>query len=430
MGAASDQEAHQRLFSAPIPQRVGDFLQRRQDIVRRVQWICAAIYLIFLLAPVFMLLPAIGGSVFTHISLIATAIFWGLLWPSMILATLLFGQFWCGLLCPDGMMTEVISRNGRAGKIPLSLRWAGWPLLAFSIITVTGHVLDAPRSPAATLALLGGGSLAAWATGYFLGRGKRIWCRYLCPAGSMFSLLARGAIFHYRVDRATWDAVPRPLPRPVDCPQLLDVRRLRSNGKCNMCGRCSSHHNAVALALGFPGQEIAALREEEANLWEAFAICFVLIGLGYGVAYGQASVLGNCLQALSGNGLPTRVATVILTAAALGAGTATLLWLGAAGCIRRAGLLAYGLIPLAGIGLFMASLEYFNSFEGRFGVGALAWLPRLRVPLLLAGGTWTIVIGLVMAKRLDTTPIGRIVAAISLILAASLVEAGYLIAPL
>jgi hypothetical protein len=197
-----------------------------------------------------------------------------------------------------------------------------------------------------------------------------------------------------------------------------------------MCGRCSGHRNAVALALRLPGQEIATLREEETNLREAFAICFVLIGLCYSIAYGQASVLGNCLQGLFGSGLPTRVATVILTAAALGASVAMLLWLGVAGRIRRAGLLAYGLIPLAGIGLFVAALEYAQGTPGRLGVDALAWLPWLRVPLLLAGGAWTIVIGLVMARRLDTTPIGRISAAVGYILAASLVATCYLLAPL
>ena len=406
-----------RLFSSPMPQRIGDFLQRRQDMVRLVQRACVAFYLFLLLTPVFMPLPA----------LVVVRELW---WPAVILATLLFGQFWCGLFCPDGTLTEFISRHGRAGKIPLKLRWFGWPLLAFSIITVAEHLLDTHRSSVATLALLGGGSLAAWATGYFLGRGKRIWCRYLCPAGSLFSLLARGAMFHYRVDRATWDAAPRPLPRPVDCPQLLDVRRLHSNEKCNMCGRCSGHRNAVVLALRVPGQEIAALREEEANPRDAFAICFVLIGLCYGVACGRAGPLGNGLQGLSGSGLLISAATLLLTALLLGASVAALLWLGAAGRIRRAGLLAYGLIPLAGTGSFVSALEYAIGIIGRSGVGALAWTPWLRVPLLLAGSAWAIAIGLVMTARLDATPIGRAGAAVAHVLAVSLVATCYLLAPL
>ena len=398
-----------RLFSVPIPQRIGDFLQRRQDIVRLVQWGCVAFYLFVLLAPVFMPLPAV-------------VIVRELWWPAVILATLLCGQFWCGLLCPDGTLTEFISRHGRAGKIPLNLRWFGWPLLAFSIITMAEHLLGAHRSPVAILVLLGGASLAAWATGYFLGRGKRIWCRYLCPAGSMFALLARGAMFHYRVDRAAWDAAPRPLPRPVDCPQLLDVRRLRSNEKCNMCGRCSGHRNAVVLSLRIPGQEIAALREEEADPRDAFAICFVLIGLCYGVAYGQASPFGS--------GLLTGAAAVLLTAAALGTSVAALLCLGAAGRIRRAALLAHGLIPLAGIGLFLSTLEYVKGILAQSVINTLAWVSWLRIPLLLAGSAWAIAIGLVMVTRLEATPCCRALAAVAYILALSLVATCYLLAPL
>lgn len=400
-----------------MTQRIGDFLQQHQNIVRHVQWGCVFIYLFLLLSPFFVQLSAV----------IVVRELW---WPAVILATLLFGQFWCGLLCPDGTMTEFISSHGRAGKIPLGLRWFGWPLLAFSIIMLVEHLLGTHLSSMATLVLLGSSSLAAWATGYFLGRGKRIWCRYLCPVGGMFSMLARGAMFHYRVDRNVWDATPRPLPRPVDCPQLLDVGRLRSNEKCNMCGRCSGHRNAVSLALRFPGQEIATLREEDANPRDAFAICFVLIGLCYGVAYERTSFLGIWLQGFYGNGPLTGLASIILTAVALGGSVAALLWLAAAGHIRRAVLLAYGLIPVAGIGLFLSALEYAKVVLEQTGVGTLAWVSWLRFPLFLVGITWTIAIGLFMAGRLDVSPIGRAVAAIGHVMAVAVVAICYLLVPL
>lgn len=401
--------ARQRLLPNLTLHRIGDFLQRRQDIVRRVQWGCVIIYLLLLATPVLVPQSAAVGDFFIRPAQFAEAVFWGIWWPGAILATLLCGQFWCGLFCPDGTLTEAISRHGRAGKIPRSLRWSGWPLLAFALVTLAWHQFDARQSPLATLALLGGGSAAAWATGYFLGRGKRVWCRYLCPASSVFSLLARSAVLYFRVDRNAWEAAPRPLPRPVDCPQLLDVRRLRGNEKCSMCCRCSGHRNAVVLALRIPGQEIVALRVEDTNPREAFAICFVLIGLCYGVAYGQGSL-----------------AAVLLTAAALGGSVAGLLWLGAIGNIRRAVLMAYGLIPLAGIGLLLGALEYAQDVLSRSGIGVLAWLPMLRVPLLLAGSVWAAAIGLAMTRRLDTTPDGRTIAAVAHILAVSLVVICYL----
>lgn len=357
---------------------IGGFLQRRQDVVRRVQWGVVAVYLALLLVPV--LVPqafVLGGG-----ARITEAVFWGIWWPVAIFATLLCGQFWCGLLCPDGTVTEFLSRHGRAGKISLRMRWPGWPLLLFTFITLAWHFFDARRVPAATLALLGGGSLAAWATGHYLGRGKRLWCRYLCPAGSVFSLLSRAAMLHFRVDRDKWDAAPRPLPRPVDCPQLLDVRRLNGNAECSMCARCSGHRAAVTLALRVPGAEIAALREEEANPRDAFAICFVLIGLGYGIARDGTSM-----------------AEMLLTAAGLGGGVAVLLWLGAAGHLSRAVLMAHGLIPLAGAGLLFGALGRSEQIMSTLGLEMSGWLAAARNGVLLAGAVWSIGVGRAMARN-------------------------------
>ncbi len=327
----------------PLPKRLGETLRRRQDWVRRVQWIFVAIYLVLLLAPVVW--PAIGADGGRRLALVVELIFWGVWWPGVLLATLLFGQVWCGLLCPDGTVSEFLSRRGRGGKIPAALRWSGWPVLLVIFLWAGEHALDAHRSPVATLGFLGLASLAAWVTGYLLYRGKRVWCRYLCPVAGVFSLLARCAFLHFRVDRDAWDST-RPLPgQAVDCPLLLDVRRLRGNEKCSMCGRCSGHRQAVALSLRPPGSEIAAMTEKDARYRDTFAICFVLIGLGYAVSHGVP--LG---------GLP-RSAAVFLAAGVIGALIAIQLLAAAGGRPRQAALLSHGLIPLAGCGLLAGALD-------------------------------------------------------------------------
>ena len=76
--------------------------------------------------------------------------------------------------------------------------------------------------PWSALLLVGGPSLAAIATGLVYGRGKRVWRRHLCPIAGPLALLSRGAPLHFAVDRAAWDAAPRP-PRPVYCPLLIDA---------------------------------------------------------------------------------------------------------------------------------------------------------------------------------------------------------------
>ncbi|MDR3213741.1 MAG: 4Fe-4S binding protein, partial [Azoarcus sp.] len=325
-------------------QAAGDWLQRRQNVVRRMQWGFVLVYYFFLFAPAILPSPASRTDIFHTLAGWAEVLFWGLWWPGVILSMLLFGQFWCGVLCPDGALTELVSRHGRGGKIPAWVRWAGWPLLAYGFVVVYEYLANAYQTPRALIVTLGGASLAALVCGYFLGRGKRVWCRYLCPVSAVFSLLARCSIFHFRVDRNAWDNAPKPLPRAVDCPPLLDVRRLRSNEKCSMCGRCSGHRNAVTLAARWPGAEIVAMAPSEIRVFDAFGICFILIGLCYGAMYREFAAFGF----LPASGL----ARIILIAAALGAGAACFLLAATRLRWRIALHLAYALIPMAGLGLF------------------------------------------------------------------------------
>lgn len=368
-------------------QRAGDTLQRRQDVVRRIQWLFVAVYYFLLIGPAVMPQLASRAEVFSSLAGWAEIVFWGIWWPAVILGTLLFGQFWCGVFCPDGALTEKISRHGRGGKIPGWVRWPGWPLLAFSVVLVYEHLVDAYRVPRAILLSVGGASLLALLCGYFFGRGKRVWCRYLCPASSLFSLLARCAIFHFKVDRAAWDSAPKPLPRAVDCPPLLDVRRLRSNEKCSMCGRCSGHRNAVALAVRSPGSEIVGMDEDEIRLADALAICLVLIGLCYGAIHGRDGLIAGYWQAAGWVG-NSAVTGLLSTALLLGVAVAGLLW--AASGFRRvvACHLAYSLIPLVGCGLFLGTLQHGFQLLAEAGFMVDAWIFWSRLGFVLLGAAW------------------------------------------
>jgi len=343
----------------------GDFLHHRQDAVRRVQWVMVAVYFSLLLGPVLAPASALG--------LVAEAVFWGVWWPLVILSMMVFGQFWCGVLCPDGTVSECASRHGKGAKPTETLRWGWWPLVLFDLVTLFSDASDAHHSSWGTLAAVGGMSVLALATGLWFGRGRRVWCRYLCPAGSVFSLLARCSILHFKVDRAVWDAAPRPAPKPVDCPLLLDVRRLTSNEKCNMCGRCSGHRGAVELSWRKPGSEIEGLKADEVRPWDAVGICFVLIGLSFG-------------------GLHWTGDFVAILAVALGLGSAvTMLLVLAAG--KGWARLAYGLIPLAGFGLFLGAAEHSLAL-----LDLTILLPWLRGGFVALGLAWSARLGWVLAE--------------------------------
>ncbi|GHT89664.1 4Fe-4S binding domain-containing protein [Betaproteobacteria bacterium] len=375
-------------------QAAGDWLQRRQELIRRVQWGFVLMYYFLLIAPALLPQPMNRAEIFSTLAGFAEIVFWGIWWPGVILCMLLFGQFWCGVFCPDGTLTEWVSRHGRGGKIPAWVRWRGWPLLAFSVVVVYEHLLNAHQAPRAMLVSLGGASLLALGCGYFFGRGKRVWCRYLCPVSSMFSLLARCAIFHFKVDRPTWDNAPKPLPRGIDCPPLLDVRRLRSNEKCSMCGRCSGHRNAVKLAARWPGREVVNMAPNEIRLFDAFAVCFVLIGLCYGALHGRSPGVVALLQSgMPGlaikNAFLAAALGMTLIAAWLGSFSALLLLVAAQGRFRHALHLAYALIPLAGLGLFSGALEHSFALLAQAGFSVAEARSLVTGVCVASGGIWS-----------------------------------------
>jgi len=378
-----------RCFADGWLQRLGDTLQRRQDVVRGIQWLFVGGYYFLLIVPAILPQPASRAEIFSSLAGWAEILFWGVWWPGVILGTMLFGQFWCGIFCPDGALTERISLHGRRGKIPAWVRWPGWPLLAFSVVLIYEHLVDAYGSPRAILLSVGSASFLALLCGYFFGYRKRIWCRYLCPASSLFSLLSRCAIFHFKVDREAWDTAPKPLPRAVDCPLLLDVRRLRSNEKCSMCGRCSAHRNAVKLSSRLPGSEIVGMDASDIRRTDAFAICAVLVGLCYGAMHGRNGLIAAELQTIWGAGNNFFLAGMSLTALILGGLVASLLW-GAARFQRVVSYhLSYSLIPLAGCGLFLGALGHGLQILAEENVVIDPWIFWIRLVFVLIGVVWS-----------------------------------------
>lgn len=114
---------------------------------------------------------------------------------------LLFGQVWCGYVCPFGALQELISRLGRRvglrvypeRSLEQRLRYLKFILLAFVLIAVwvTGQGVWATFDPMQHL-------FAAHLSGWMLGLAAlvliaslfhyRFWCRYFCPLGAFLAL--------------------------------------------------------------------------------------------------------------------------------------------------------------------------------------------------------------------------------------------------
>lgn len=260
-----------------LPGRLGEALGRHRTAILVLQWLVVLVYLVLVIAPAFLPLPPAEAHLWDNLRLFAQFAFWGLWWPGVMLATLALGRVWCGVLCPEGALSEWASHFGRGKAVPRWLKWPGWPLFAFVATTLYGQLVSVYEYPQAALLVLGGSTVAAVAVGLLYGRDRRIWCRYLCPASGVFALLAKIAPLHYRVDRAAWDRAEGPQPR-VACAPLVDIRRMTSASECHACGRCQGHRGAVTLAARVPGAELLDPRSPAAPV-EAATLLFGVLGV-------------------------------------------------------------------------------------------------------------------------------------------------------
>lgn len=420
--------------TAHVPQgrlaAAGDWLRTHAGWIRALQWLVVLVYAVLLVVPAVLPLPDDAAHLWDHITLIAEFAFWGIWWPFVLVSMLLFGRLWCGVLCPEGALAEWASRHGRGRPIPRWMRWGGWPFVAFVCTTVYGQMVSVYQYPKAALLVLGGSTVAAVAVGYAYTRGKRAWCRYLCPVNGVFALLSKLAPMHFRVDEPAWQtslARTRTIPiKAVDCAPLQHIRHMQGNSGCHMCGRCSSHRDAVELAWRPSSDEVVRLGARDGDRWQTLLIVFGLLGVAIGAFHWSASPWFVAAKQALAEWLVDRewfwpldtdapwwllthypekndvfswldggvlLVYIGVTAVVLGGVTLALL----AAAIRCAGRwhgqrlhhLALALIPLAGCGVFLGLSAVTLSLLQGEGVRWF-WVNDARAALLLAANLWSL----------------------------------------
>ncbi len=411
--------------------RAGEAMRRHWRAILALQWIVVLLYLALLTVPAFLPLPPSGATILANLTLFAQFAFWGLWWPFVMLSVMLVGRVWCGVLCPEGALTEWASRRGLGRAIPRWMRWSGWPFVAFVSTTVYGQLVSVYEYPKAALLVLGGSTLAAVVVGALYGRGTRVWCRHLCPANGVFALLARIAPLHFALDEQAWKRHSGRAPS-VNCAPLVDLRHMRSAGPCHACGRCSGHRGAIQLAARSPSREILAATPKDVTNAEALLLLFGVLGLALGAFHWTVSPWFVAAKQHAAEWLVERewygplqdnapwwllthypeandVFTWLdgtLIAGYLGASAIAvggIAWCGLAAAARLVRdpridwrVLALCLVPLAGasvfIGLSMLTLAQLRA-EGVIFV----WVPAVRAVLLAGATAWTFWLG---ARRL------------------------------
>jgi len=262
--------------------RLGHGMRRHGALIRRVQWCVVLVYAALLLIPAWLPFPSSQARLLDNLVLMAQFVFWGLWWPFVLLSMVLFGRLWCGVLCPEGSLSEWASQHGRGKGVPRWMRWGGWPTLGFLLTTLYGQLISVYDYAQAALLILGGSTLAAMLVGYLYGRGKRVWCRYLCPVSGVFALLAKLAPVHFQVNEQRWRANVAPhLPAP-NCAPLLDIRRMRGAADCHACGRCSGQRDAVQLIARSSNEEIVRYGASDSSVWDVRLLLYGVIGLAIG----------------------------------------------------------------------------------------------------------------------------------------------------
>ena len=443
----------------PWLQRLGDGMRRHGATIRAVQWAVVLFYVVLLVVPAMLPVPDSQARLLDNLTLFAQFLFWGLWWPFVLLSIALFGRLWCGVLCPEGALSEWASQYGKGLGMPLGLRWAGWPTLAFCLTTVYGQLISVYDYAQAALLILGGSTVAAVVVGLLFARGKRVWCRYLCPVSGVFALLARLAPVHFQVDEQRWLENPAPRRPPPNCAPLLDIRRLRGAADCHACGRCSGQRDAVRLIARSSNAEILHSTADTLSSWDARLLLFGVIGLAMGAFQWTVSpwfidlkqnlaqwlVNHDWLWALQDNApwwllthypqlndsfswLDGFCIVAYLGLSALLMGTSLMLlmrlaaWLSGDATNHRP--LALTLTPLGGAGLFLglsATTVKLLRYEGLL----LEWVSPARAVLLTAAIAWSLWLGWKRLQPTVASPIRRWPAMACLVLASSLVGYGW-----
>ena len=121
--------------------------------IQAIQWVVVAVYAFLVIVPAFLPPPQRAAHIWTNLAVRPVRLL-GHLVAIRAPEHGLVGRLWCGLLCPEGSLSELASQHGRGRSIPHWVKWKGWPFVAFvarrltassSAYTISKPVLLHPR---------------------------------------------------------------------------------------------------------------------------------------------------------------------------------------------------------------------------------------------------------------------------------------------
>jgi transcriptional regulator with AAA-type ATPase domain/NAD-dependent dihydropyrimidine dehydrogenase PreA subunit len=206
---------------------------------------------------------------------IALILVWGMWEPLLFISWFVGARVWCSV-CPMGAMNDLLNKIGiKKFKVPQFIPHYGvyFSALGLGVIIWAEVATNMTYSPVATGFLLLSITFFAILSGLFFER--RLWCRYLCPLGTLGAVYSGCSIIEWRSNNSICNTTCKDnscykgdtLTR--GCPLYQGPFSLHSNQNCILCGRCVKlcPNDSPALNLRIPGHELwASLKPEKVTI--------------------------------------------------------------------------------------------------------------------------------------------------------------------
>ena len=202
---------------------------------------------------------------------IALLLVWGFWEPLLIISWFIGARIWCSV-CPMGAANDLLNRVGKKKlKVPgfihdygIYFSGAGLAVIIWAQVATGMHY-----SPIATGYLLLAIAFFAILSGILFKR--RVWCRYLCPLGTLGAVFSGCSIVEWRSNNSicnstcTNNTCYKGDEKTHGCPMYQGPFSLISNQNCILCGNCvkACPNDSPAFNLRIPGHELWATLKPE-----------------------------------------------------------------------------------------------------------------------------------------------------------------------
>ncbi len=231
--------------------------------ILKKSWFPLVTRIIFLLGFIFLMFLLYLGSLklfnikFTNNW--AMFMIWTLWWPFLYLSLLFLARGWCGFFCPLGLANEA-GNYLRKGKNVNIKRWSFIAFIIFILVVFWEQASGLFLSVNTTLYFLGLFFGTAFIMGILFNR--LIFCRLVCPIGTLLSVFSRLSFLGVRINKRTCsecttkECIRGGIVEP--CPLFNNVPHLNSNRNCLICTNCIKNcpYDSAKLQFIVPGKEI------------------------------------------------------------------------------------------------------------------------------------------------------------------------------